>query len=737
MRLKMRTKIIGSFLCIFMLSVIIAVFSFYTTIRLARMQGELNILVELNDEVYYLVEAHHMLQYLIARAFLFDEPFTGSLNPDTCSYGVWLSGDSFYLIDDDQLRTLRDAIDAPHRALHIQGGIALELREQGQMDEALALLYEVVFPAGAESTDNITALAERYKQLEDLKIQEINDFVIGAIYLLVAISVINIISFIILSVLVLRNLMKPIQKLVDLVADVTKGKLSINRTNDKLADDEIGKLTHDVYTLAGVIRSLLDDMRDFIYESNVKGNIEIRMHTSKYQGSYKDVAQSLNEYTEVTNDDMFMLLNVIDGINKGDFNVKTERLPGQKIILNEKVDTLIENLNSVIAEVNGMTEAASVKGNLQHKIDDSKYEGDWQKIMIGLNSIAVAVNRPIREIKAAMNALESGKFDTLMIKDYPGDFAEIKDSVNSTITSLYAYIQEIDECLGSVAKGDLTRFMSQKIQFNGDFERIRDSIDNIVSTLHKTMSDISISADQVLSGASQISNSAADLANGAQEQAGYVQELNASIDTISQQSQQNADNASTATSLSNRSTSNARAGSEAMMQMLDAMTQIKESSSNISKIIKVIQDISFQTNLLSLNAAVEAARAGVHGKGFSVVAEEVRNLASRSRQSAVDTTVLIEDSINKVEAGASIAESTSESLNTIVKNASGVFEITSNISKASKEQTEAIEQISQGISLISQVVQSNSAVSEETAAASEELNTQAEALRQLVAYFKV
>jgi methyl-accepting chemotaxis protein len=296
-------------------------------------------------------------------------------------------------------------------------------------------------------------------------------------------------------------------------------------------------------------------------------------------------------------------------------------------------------------------------------------------------------------------------------------------------------MKEISDCLVAISNGDLTRSISMNIE--GDYKEIKQSVNNITKNLHKTMSEISSASERVLSGTRQISSSAVDLANGAHDQASAVEQLNATIDMISQQTKQNAENAVEASGLSDKSTKNASEGNEAMKQMLVAMTQIKESSGNISKIIKVIQDIAFQTNLLALNAAVEAARAGEHGRGFSVVAEEVRNLAGRSQKAAIETTGLIEDSINRVDAGANIAESTSASLDTIVRNAGEVLEIINNISISSAEQAESIGQVSNGLVQISTVVQSNSAVSEETADASQELASQAELLKQLVGFFKL
>jgi len=553
--------------------------------------------------------------------------------------------------------------------------------------------------------------------------------------MLLVISAVIIIVAALIALLIARLISKPVQDLVGLTSLVADGKLNINIDRSKVTKDEIGALTSDVYALIDTIRNIVDDIDKFAHEANDNGDIEYRIDAAKYKGSYGDMIKSLNGFTDGFVSDVLKILNVLQQVGSGDFTFKLDPLPGKKAVLNESVDSLKANLDSVDAGINSMIDSAANKGDMHFQIDTSKYTGGWKNIMVGLNHIAEAVDKPIVEIMNVMNNLAKGDFSENVTGNYKGDFLQMKDAVNNTIKNLSGYINDISDKLSAISEGDLTQTVTR--EYVGSFGAIKESLNNISATLNKTMSEISVASEQVLSGASQISTGAMDLASGAQEQASSVEELSATISMISEQTRQNANDAANASELSNKSTENAQTGNEAMKQMLVAMTQIKESSNDISKIIKVIQDIAFQTNLLALNAAVEAARAGEHGKGFSVVAEEVRSLAARSQASATETTTLIGDSITRVESGSSIAETTSESLDIIVKNAAEVLNIINNIATASHEQAEAVSQVNEGLEQISKVVQNNSAVSEETATASEELNAQAEVLRQLVAFFKI
>ena len=569
---------------------------------------------------------------------------------------------------------------------------------------------------------------------------------IEAVYLIIAISLMLIAVAIVMAVCIIRNITHSINELKKSSQLVAQGNLSVDmRTNSR---SELGELSNSIADMVDVFKSIVDELDKMEREFNIQGDFEYRLETGKYKNDYKAMIEGIHRVTDGLINDITSTLTVATQIGDGNFNVEILDMPGKKMIVPQTLRAVVTNLKNVDAEVSAMIEAAAVKGNLDFAIDTNKYKGNWGEMVNGLNRIAKAVDAPLKVIDIAMHEMKDGNFDLSLInskisaagldpntENYSGVFKDILSTLGASFSETASYINEIEETLAKVAQGDLRNNI--KRHYVGSFYAIKRSVNIINDTLYKTMSEISTATDQVLAGANQISTNAANLASGAQEQSSSVQELNASIEMISQQTSRNADNATTANVLSNKSTENAGEGANAMKQMVEAMEQIKESSNNISHIVKTVQDIAFQTNLLALNASVEAARAGEHGKGFAVVADEVRTLAGRSQVAAAETTALITDSIKRVESGAVIAETTTESLNAIVESASEVLEAISSISAASKEQAEALAQISGGIAQISQVTQANSAVSEETAAASEELNAQAETLRQLVGYFKL
>ena len=501
-------------------------------------------------------------------------------------------------------------------------------------------------------------------------------------------------------------------------------------------DDSFGldELRQELEANLTIFANLVEDIPRMSTEHLTNGDYTFRIDENKYEGVYRRIINVLNDLVITYGTDMVELINVAKSYGEGDFTANVSQYPDSWKWANDSVDNLRANFINITTEIETLTKSAA-HGDLDVRADASKFKGDWTNVIMSLNSLVDAAGKPVAEIRKVAARFNEGYLDRLMTGDYSGDFLAIKNDMNAIIKGMGRYVLEIDDCLNALADGDLTR--RSTMVFLGEFDKIGKSINNISERLHKTMSEIFSASEQVLTGAKQITTSAMDLANGAVEQASSIEELNASVDMINQQTEQNANSAEEASALSNKSTENAQLGNEAVKQMLEAMSQIKASSSDISRIINTIQNIAFQTNLLALNASVEAARAGEHGRGFSVVAEEVRNLAVRSQEAATETTGLIDTSINRVDAGSSIAESTEEVLGSIVSSAEEVLQVIDAIALSSRDQAEAIQQVVTGLSQISSVVQSNSAVSEETAASAEELNSQAELLRQLVSYFKL
>lgn len=339
------------------------------------------------------------------------------------------------------------------------------------------------------------------------------------------------------------------------------------------------------------------------------------------------------------------------------------------------------------------------------------------------------VLKPIGEIVAATDSLAEGNVEVEVDDSSTNEYGHIMKSIKKLADGNKAQA----EIAHLLSQGDLTIDVKPK----SEHDLLGKAISELVTDNNEAMLGIKESTMQVTTGAEQVANASQALAQGSTEQASAIEQITTSMEEIAEKTKINASQANNAASLVHEVKSGAVKGDAQMQEMMNAMREINESSESISKVIKVIDDIAFQTNILALNATVEAARAGVHGKGFAVVAEEVRNLAEKSAAAASETDEMIETSIHKVRVGSSLAEDTAKALGAIMEAIDKIVELIDGIANASGEQATAVTQINQAIEQVSQVVQTNSATSEQCASASEELANQAEALRDLIGKYRL
>ena len=290
------------------------------------------------------------------------------------------------------------------------------------------------------------------------------------------------------------------------------------------------------------------------------------------------------------------------------------------------------------------------------------------------------------------------------------------------------------EVANDISSGDFSRRVETDA---GDSGSVLFRMKAMQQTLAGIVTQIRSGTDTIATASSEIAAGNLDLSSRTEQQASSLEETASSMEELTSTVKQNADNARQANGLAASASAVASRGGAVVAQVVDTMSSINASSRKIADIIGVIDGIAFQTNILALNAAVEAARAGEQGRGFAVVASEVRNLAHRSAAAAKEIKGLIDDSVDKVDAGSKLVGEAGTTMTEIVDSVKRVADIMAEISAATHEQTAGIEQVNQAITQMDQVTQQNAALVEQAAAAAEAMQDQAAQLAQVVSVFKL
>jgi methyl-accepting chemotaxis protein len=470
------------------------------------------------------------------------------------------------------------------------------------------------------------------------------------------------------------------------VDQIARGELPERITADWRGD--FAALQRHLNGCIDALAALVAGVRSMV-DAQEAGDIEHFVDEQGHRGAYRDVAAGMNACVRSHIESILRILSVIGAYGEGDFSPSLPSYQGKRIVATQKVNQIRENLRGVAAEVQALAGAA-VQGQLSHRADAARFDGDWAKLMAGLNQTLDALAAPVDEAAAALER---------------------------------------------IARRDLQARVTGA--FQGDHTRLQCAVNASAEALHDALGQVAAAVDQVSSAATQIASSAQAVAAGASQQAAALEQTGASIQSVAGMAEQSARNAAQAAELAGAARSAASAGTAAVDVLQDAMGKIRHSAEATGQIIKDVSEIAFQTNLLALNAAVEAARAGDAGRGFAVVAEEVRSLALRAKEAATRTEELIRQSVKQAADGEVVAQEVAGRLGEIAGGVSRVSGIVTEIAAAAREQTTALGQVTEAMGEVDRTTQQNAASAEESSSAASELTGQSEELAALVASFQL
>lgn len=567
--------------------------------------------------------------------------------------------------------------------------------------------------------------------------------------------------------------LKPLDDLALLAKDVARGKTNLNIPIDK--NDEIGQVFQAFAEIVKALNLLSDNFLEG--EEQIRnGNIIYKIDQENLSGGFEDLVVATNRIIKGL---LGYLSHVTEPVVVIDQNGKINftnnviydmtKLPLGDIMGRNINDIFKTNITALPAITRCLAGTDPGRSELTVTFNDEVYELEVSAVAIYAADATIrgamviltdktAVNR-MRDLSQKRNeyrqhltekltgslgtAFEKGNLDILIeAEEYDDetesvaeDFRKVEETLLSSVSIIKSYVTELTEVLEKMSNKNFKEGIQS--EYTGDFESLKISINTILENMKAVFAELRSASAQVRQGSAVIAENSQTMSLGFDQQLLHTAEVNKSIEEITNQINSSLEEVKKTTDISAATKENADFSNEQMTHLLKAMEDIKESSKKIANIIKVVEDIAFQTNLLSLNASVEAARAGQYGAGFAVVAEEVRNLALRSSQAVKESAELISTSVEKVNIGTKLAEDTAKNLTTMVE---AVNEISSSMEKIfsySQIQNNAIDSIGEGMRTITKMIEDDTVSIITTSSISQELAGQAETLEEMIGSFEI